>query len=306
MPLRQVQEDPLQGEDLRPLRRGGHQGQGAPGAHGPHRAGRPRQPHLVLQGHPLPDGPAAGYQPPDSGEGAVFRRLYRHRSRPRVHPPHQEPDPHRRGVQEAAGVLRGRFRGGHGRGGGEEAAVRPGSGGAVRLPARPDEGRQRPEEGQDRQAAGGGGRLPAVRQQAGVDDHRCAARHSPGAAPHGAAGRRTVRHLRSERPVPPGDQPEQPPEAAHPAQRAGHHRAQREADAPGGGGRPHRQRPPGPGRHRSQQPGPQVPVRPAQGQAGPVPPEPAGQAGGLLRPFRYRGGPRAEDLPVRRAQGDGY
>ncbi len=40
------------------------------------RAGRPRVPHLVLQGHPLPDGPAAGHQPPDSGEGAVLRRLY--------------------------------------------------------------------------------------------------------------------------------------------------------------------------------------------------------------------------------------
>ena len=26
----------LQGQDLRPLRRGSHQGQGAPGAHGPH------------------------------------------------------------------------------------------------------------------------------------------------------------------------------------------------------------------------------------------------------------------------------
>ncbi len=43
-----------------------------------------------------------------------------------------------------------------------------------------------------------------------------------------------------------------PPEAAHPAQRPGHHRPQREAHAPGGGGRPHRQRPPGPGRHRGQ------------------------------------------------------
>ena len=29
----------------------------------------------------LPDGPAAGHQPPHPGEGAVFRRLYRHRSR---------------------------------------------------------------------------------------------------------------------------------------------------------------------------------------------------------------------------------
>ena len=43
----------------------------------------------------------------------------------------------------------------------------------------------------------------------------------------------------------------------------------------------------------------------AEGQAGPFPSEPAGQACRLLRPFRYRGRPRAEDLSVRRAQGDG-
>ena len=30
VPLRQVQKDPLQGQDLRPLRRGGHPCQGAP------------------------------------------------------------------------------------------------------------------------------------------------------------------------------------------------------------------------------------------------------------------------------------
>ena len=77
------------------------------------------------------------------------------------------------------------------------------------------------------------------------------------------------------------------------------------AHAAGGGGRPDRQRPPRPPRHRRQQPRPQVPQRYAQGQAGPLPPEPAGQARGLLRPFRYRGRPRAEDLSVRRAQGDG-
>ena len=35
----------------------------------------------------------------------------------------------------------------------------------------------------------------------------------------------------------------------------------------------------------------EVPVRYAQGQAGPFPSEPAGQACGLLRPFRYRGRP---------------
>ena len=38
----------------------------------------PVSPHLVLQGHSLPDGPAAGHQPPDSGEGALLRQLYRH------------------------------------------------------------------------------------------------------------------------------------------------------------------------------------------------------------------------------------
>ena len=49
----------------------------------------------------------------------------------------------------------------------------------------------------------------------------------------------------------------------------------------------------------------QEPVRPAARQAGPLPPEPAGQARGLLRPFRYRRRPGAEAVSVRPAQGDG-
>ena len=53
--------------------------------------------------------------------------------------------------------------------------------------------------------------------------------------------------------------------------------------------------PPRPSRHRPQQPRSQEPVRHAQGQAGPLPPEPAGQARGLLRPFGHRGRSRAED-----------
>ena len=52
--------------------------------------------------------------------------------------------------------------------------------------------------------------------------------------------------------------------------------------------------------HRSQ-----IPERPSQGQAGPVPAEPAGQAGGLLRPLRDRGRPRTEDGRMRPAQADG-
>ena len=54
MLLRQVQADPLQGHHLRQVRRGGHPLQGPPRADGPHPAGQPGQPHLVLQGHAEP------------------------------------------------------------------------------------------------------------------------------------------------------------------------------------------------------------------------------------------------------------
>ena len=104
-----------------------------------------------------------------------------------------------------------------------------------------------------------------------------------------------VRDLGPQRPLPPRDQPEQPAQAAPGARRAGDHHPQREADAPGGVRRPDRQRPPRPRDRRHWQPPPQEPVRHAQGQAGPVPPEPAGQARRLLRPLghRRRPGPRS-------------
>ena len=53
------------------------------------------------------------------------------------------------------------------------------------------------------------------------------------------------------------------------------------------------------------QPPAEVAVRHAQGQAGPVPPEPARQARRLLRPFGHRRRPAAEAAPVRPAQADG-
>ena len=115
--------------------------------------------------------------------------------------------------------------------------------------------------------------------------------HPARPAPHGAARRWPLRHVRPQRPLPPGHQPQQPAQAPPRPRRARDHRQQREAHAAGGGRRPVRQRPPGPSRHRARQPPPQVPVRHAQGQAGPVPPEPAGQAGRLLRPFGHRGRP---------------
>ena len=56
--------------------------------------------------------------------------------------------------------------------------------------------------------------LPGERQQARVDDHGSHSGHPARASPPGAPGRRPFRHLGLERPLPPGDQPQQPPEAA--------------------------------------------------------------------------------------------
>ncbi len=71
-------------------------------------------------------------------------------------------------------------------------------------------------------------------------------------------------------------------------ERAGDHRQQREADAAGGRRRAVRQRPPRTPGHRPWQPAAEVVVRHAQGQAGPVPAEPARQAGRLLGSFGHR------------------
>ena len=71
----------------------------------------------------------------------------------------------------------------------------------------------------------------------------------------------------------------------------GHHRAQRKAHAAGIGRRPDGQRPPRPRHHRHQQAPAEVAGRHDQGQAGPLPPEPARQARRLLRPFGHRGRP---------------
>ena len=87
--------------------------------------------------------------------------------------------------------------------------------------------------------------------------------------------------------------------------RAGDHRQQREAHAAGGRRRAVRQRPPRPPGHRPGQPPAEVAVGHAEGQAGPVPPEPARQARRLLRPLGHRRRPDAAAAPVRPAQADG-
>ena len=174
-------------------------------------------------------------------------------------------------------------------------------------PAAPGDrrGDHRAQAQEARQAPQGDRGLPRVRQPARVDDPDRGAGHPAGAAPAGAARRRPLRHVRSQRPLPPRHQPQQPPEAADGAARARHHHPQREADAAGVGRRAVRQRPPRPRHHGRQQASAEVARRHAEGQAGPLPPEPARQARRLFGPLGDRGRSRAEAAPVRAAQEDG-
>ena len=168
-----------------------------------------------------------------------------------------------------------------------------------REPARDHPHVQGPEGGPGDQAAQGRERLHQVREPTRLDDPRDRAGHPAGAAPDGPARRRPVRDVRPERPLPARHQPQQPPEAAARPRGARDHREQREADAPGGGRRPLRQRPPRARRDGPGQPAAQVALRHAEGQAGPVPPEPARKARRLLRPLGDRGRPVAQAAPVR-------
>ena len=52
-----------------------------PQADGPHRTGRARRAHLVLQGHAQPAGQPAGHEDHQPGEGDLLPGLRRHRSR---------------------------------------------------------------------------------------------------------------------------------------------------------------------------------------------------------------------------------
>ena len=165
--------------------------------------------------------------------------------------------------------------------------------------------RLRHQDQEDRQAPEGARGVPQVGHQARVDDPGSAAGAAAGAASAGAAGRRPLRDLRPERPVSPRDQPQQPVEAAARAEGAGHHRAQREADAAGSRRLAARQRPPRQGDDRRQQASAEVARRHDQGQGRPLPPEPARQARRLLGPLGHRRRSAAEAAPVRPAEADG-
>ena len=207
-------------------------------------------------------------------------------------------------------VRRGRPRrphllGRHGRGGGPRHHQSHGPGRARALAPRRGPHHQRPAPQEGDQAAAPHRGVPPLRHASRVDDPLGPAGHPAGPATDGPAGRRPLRDVGPQRPLPPRHQPQQPAEAAPRAGCARDHHPQREADAPGGVRRPDRQRPPRPRDRRHRQPSPEVPERHAQGQAGPVPPEPARQARGLLRPVGHRRRPGAQAPPVRPAQEDG-
>src|SRR5438552_1167009 len=116
---------------------------------------------------------------------------------------------------------------------------------------------------------------------------------------------RTRRDVRSQRPLPPRDQPQQPAEATARARRARDHHPQREAHAPGSGRRPHGQRPARPRDQRHRQPQAEVALGHAPRKAGSVPPEPARQARRLLGPLGHRRRQRPQAERVRPPEEDG-
>ncbi len=132
----------------------------------------------------------------------------------------------------------------HGRGGDPRPAPAGRPRGRTSRARGPGQDRQRPEAGPRGQAPEGRLRVHPVGQQARDDGARRRARDPARAAPDGAARRRALRDLRPQRPLPPRHQPQQPPQAAARPRRAGDHRQQREAHAPGGRRRAVRQRPP--------------------------------------------------------------
>ena len=167
MLLRQVQARALQGHHLRALRRRGDPLQGPSRAHGPHRARRSRDPHLVLQGRAQPPGLPAGPRPEGPREGHLLRGVHDHprrRGRPSQRPllPRGQGRPGARAPGEASRPVPGRppaEAGGGPRGpGGRGRQGRPASQGQGRRRAR-DEAAARPCAARDRPPRRGLGHL---------------------------------------------------------------------------------------------------------------------------------------------------
>ena len=303
MPLRQVQGHQVQGDHLRSLRRQGHPQPGPPQAHGPHQPGRAGDAHLVLQVDPQPPGHAPGHEEHGPGEDHLLPGLRGHRSRRTPLEGRQllTEEDYREAIHKYGNAFKAAM-------GAEAIKVlleRSDMEALALSSARPLTETSSQQKVKDLTK-----RLKLVNdiknssQQARVDGPGGHPGHPAGPAASGAAGRRQLRHQRPERSLSPDHQPEQPAQEADRPQRPGGHHPQRETDAPAGGGFAVGQRPvPRPVLGSNNRPL-KMPDRHDQGQAGPLPREPPGQAGGLLGPFGDRGRTQAEALSVRSAQED--
>ena len=250
-----------------------------------------------FRGHPCPVRRGDRAAPSGLGHAEVDEAEAAHRRRARV----------ARAGRPLPRLLRGR----HGRRGreGPRLAARPRRGGG--RAQGDDRHCQGPAQGEGDQAAEGRLRVQPSRPERPGDqlpvghDPRRRSGHPARPAPDGAARRRALRDLRPQRPLPARDQPQQPVEATSRPRCTRDHHQQREAHAARGRRRAVRQRPARPTGHRSGQSRAEVTVRHVEGQAGPVPPEPARQARRLLGPFGHRRRSAAATAAVRSAEADG-
>ncbi len=289
VPVRQVQAHEVQGHHLRKVL-GRSDAVARPSrAHGPYRTGRAGRAHLVPEVAALAHRPTARHDAEGSRADPVFRIL--RRSGAGSHRAQGPSAAVGRRVSEGAGRIRPGQLHRHDRRRGDPRTAEGSRARKARgIPACRDAGNRIRHQAQEaRQAPEDRRGVPLFRQQAGMDDPDRGAGDSAGPASAGAARRRPLCDLGSQRSLPPRHQPQQPPEAADGAARARHHHPQRKAHAAGGGRRIVRQRPPRPRHHRRQQASAEVAGRHAQGQAGPLPAEPARQARRLFRPFGDRG-----------------
>ena len=315
VPLRQVQADPLSRRDLRPLRRGGHAQQGPARAHGPHRAQRAGGAHLVLQDAAVADGEPDQHHAPRPGAGDLLLQLHRHRAGQAGG--RGEPAAGRGGVphppRQGAGGGRHRVPGRHRRAGGARSCSSGSTSGSwpkcCAAGVATETSQHRKKQMLKRLkivdaflSSGDSGDLPNdpawmildvipvippdLRPLVPLDGGRFAT------SDLNDLYRRVInRNNRLTKLI----QHKAPEVILRNEKRM----LQEAVDALFDNGR-RSQGDPGPGQAPAQEP-----QRHAEGQAGPLPAEPAGQAGGLLRPLGHRGGPGAPAAPVRPAQGDG-
>ncbi len=252
MPVRQVQAHEAPRRGLRKVRHRSDADQGAPRAHGPHRPGLAGRAHLVPQVAAFAHRPDARHDPARHRAHSLFRSLRRHRSGPDSAQP--RPVAQRRAVPAGGRGARRRVRRAHGRRSRLRTAQDHRSQRGTHSPARGNRCDQFRDQAQAPVQAHQAGRgVQRFRQPSGIHGHDRAAGAAAGSASAGAAGRRPLCDVGSERPVPPRHQPQQSPAPPARTQRAGHHRTQREAHAAGSGRCADGQRPPRPRHHRHEQ-----------------------------------------------------